>query len=102
MHDTIPRGSIERKLVEVTTSADPSSTDPDWAITVNGATPSTWVAGAWADTWDPATTTISALSPPIGDGGQLDTTGLDGFDLHVRWAVGLETPIRHVARIILT
>jgi hypothetical protein len=98
---SIESTTAEKLPVLITTSADPTGSLPEFALTTSGD-PSTWVDGEWDGAWSSTTGKIQALTPLVGDGQALDVTDGVDYDLWARWVVGTETPVRHVNRLRVT
>jgi len=100
---TIDSSTAERVPVTIATSADPTGGDVEFSLTT-GASPTVWVAGTWDGSWNATTGRVSALSPLVGDGQDLDTDtdGVSDWSLWVRWTVGTEVPVRLATKIRVT
>lgn len=92
---TLESSTAERREVEITTSADPTSTPPEFAlITDTALTEEDFVAGTYDGTWDAETGTVKALSPLVGEGQALPAEEGTTYRHFVRWTVGVEQPVR--------
>lgn len=103
---TITRPWITKEKLGTTadTSANPSATPPQWAITKPGITPdeADWVDGEWTSDWVATTGRIRAASPTLGGGTGAQIPLTRGtYAIWVRWAVGSEQPPFNIGELTL-
>lgn len=87
--------SLESLDVPITASADPTGTDPLFALgTYSSPAPTTsFQAGEWADTWVDADTPVVARTPILGgSGATLELVSGRKYDLWIKLSGGGETP----------
>jgi len=93
----IESATLERLLVPLTTSGDPTGDLPTFGLTQGERLdPGAMVAGSWDGAWIAANGRIDALTPLIGDAGDLVIVQGETYDLWVQWTVGAEVPTRRV------
>lgn len=90
--------TLERLVVTVTTTDDPTGSPPDFAVTpITDTDPSAWVAGTWFGGWDSTNGTIEAVSPQVGRApAGLELTEGSNVRLWIRWTAGADQPVRDV------
>lgn len=102
--------TVESIDVVIGVDADPSGATPQFALVDAGGSLSgaTWEDGSWVSEWTnglggrgPVRRQITARTPTIGDGGTLATDGSGSYDLWWRVTLVDETPVRHVAVIVV-
>lgn len=78
------------EVVVTVTSSDPTGTPPGFAVTSPAATtPGSFTAGSWDGTWVDGQR-ITAITPLIGDGQDLDVTSGEVYALWIRVVAGSE------------
>jgi len=97
---TLESTTAERLAVTITTTADPTGSVPEFAVT-QGPDPTVWVPGSWTGGWDPISGEVSAASAVIGAGQVLAVTA-GQWRLYARWQVGAERPVRLAAVLQVT
>lgn len=92
--------TLEALEVPVTTTLDPTDTDPQFALSAVGAdTPGTWRTGSWSGAWDPTTKRATAVTPLIGSAGTLVVEPGSSYRLWIKVAAGSETAVWPVGAI---
>lgn len=97
---TIESVTAERLSVVIGTTADPTGTPPQFAVS-QGTDPGTFVAGTWAGSWNSTTGEAEALTPVLGAGQALAVTQGD-WRLYAKWTVAGESPVRVAAILRIT
>lgn len=93
--------TLEKLLVTWETRGDPTAVLPEFSITSGPESdPSSWVNGEWApDGFSARSGLVTAYTPTIGSGGDLDITQGETYDLWMRFTFGTEKPTRVVAKL---
>lgn len=97
----VPRETIEKLEVEVTSDVDPTDDAVEWSFTAPGSRPQTWTAGTWDGAY--TGTKATAVSPTIG----LTSSGADVELASGAWSVFLkvtdnpEIPVRDCGILVL-
>ena len=102
----IESSTLERLILTVTTTEDPSGALPEFSLTEVNATspednPDLWSDGAWYGAWDAARGKIQAITAQIGRSPAplelVDPTKT--YRLWIRWTAGTDQPVRDLGRI---
>jgi hypothetical protein len=96
----IESSTLEKLLLPLTTSADPTGALPEFGLTVGDREdpPVSMVDGEWSGGWVSVNGRVDALTPLIGasanpSSGLVIEQGVT-YDLWVAWTVGVERPAR--------
>lgn len=95
--------TVESLEVDVYCSADPTVTDPEFAVTVlDVITDSeTFYAGSWSSTYDTTTGWVRARTPTFGATGTIDVAAGSYLSLWVKASAGSETAIWKVGTVVV-
>lgn len=97
---TLWEATVESLEVDIETTADPTATAPQFALSAASATaPGAWVTGAWSSTWDAATRRTTASTPTIGGAGSMEIDAGSGYRLWVKVTLGGEIAVWPVGTI---
>jgi hypothetical protein len=85
--------TVERFTATIESTGDPTGSPVSWQLTAESAQPNAglWVSGTWGSGWvDGKAETVSPLT---GAAAGFTLTQESDFEVWVKFAVGLETPI---------
>ena len=98
--ETLFAATVEALEVDIYTDADPTGTNPQFALSAKGAAaPGTFSSGSWTTAY-PSSGWTTARTPTLGSGGTLVIASGSSYSLWAKVTLGSEIAVWPVGDVI--